>query len=91
MEYLTLTRLSAKSDLINDVAKVLETKKDAQTAVDSVFAAITQAMKNEDTVTIIGFGTFKVSKRPARTAVGYFLILFMISDRNRNPFLATLS
>jgi len=56
-----------KSDLINEVAKVLETKKDAQTAVDSVFSTITQAMKNEDTVTIIGFGTFKVSKRSSRT------------------------
>ena len=55
-----------KSDLINKVAKVLETKKDAQTAVASVFSAITQAMKNEDTVTIVGFGTFKISKRSAR-------------------------
>ena len=55
-----------KSDLINEVAKVVETKKDAQTAVDSVFSAITQAMKNEDTVTIVGFGSFKVSKRSAR-------------------------
>jgi DNA-binding protein HU-beta len=55
-----------KSDLIHEVAKVVETKKDAQTAVDSVFSAITQAMRNEDTVTIVGFGTFKVSKRAAR-------------------------
>lgn len=55
-----------KSDLINEVAKVLNTKSDAQAAVDSVFAAITQALKAEDTVTIIGFGTFKVSKRSAR-------------------------
>lgn len=56
-----------KSDLINEVAKVLETKKDSQTAVDSVFSIITQAMKNADTVTISGFGTFKVSKRASRT------------------------
>ena len=55
-----------KSDLIDEVAKVVKTKKDAQVAVDSIFSAITQAMKNEDTVTIIGFGTFKVSKRSAR-------------------------
>ena len=55
-----------KSDLINEVAKVLETKKDAQTAVDTVFSAITQAMENKDSVTIVGFGTFKVSKRSAR-------------------------
>ena len=55
-----------KSDLVNEVAKIVETKKDAQAAVDSVFSAITQALKNEDTVTIVGFGTFKVSKRSAR-------------------------
>jgi len=56
-----------KSDLINELANVLESKKDAQAAVDSVFSAITQALKNEDTVTIVGFGTFKVSQRSART------------------------
>ena len=56
-----------KSDLINEVAKVLNTKSDAQAAVDSVFAAITQALKAKDTVTIIGFGTFKVGNRAART------------------------
>ncbi len=55
-----------KSDLINEVAKIVGTKKDAQTAVDAVFSEITQAMKNEDAVTIVGFGTFKVSKRSAR-------------------------
>ena len=55
-----------KSDLIDEVAKVVKTKKDAQVAVDSVFSAITQAMNKEDTVTIVGFGTFKVSKRSAR-------------------------
>jgi DNA-binding protein HU-beta len=55
-----------KSDLVNEVAKALNTKKDAQAAVDSVFASITEALKKQDAVTIIGFGTFKVSKRSAR-------------------------
>lgn len=55
-----------KSDLINEVAKVVNTKKEAQEAVDSVFSAIAQALKNQDTVTITGFGTFKVNKRAAR-------------------------
>ncbi|OQX07166.1 MAG: DNA-binding protein [Desulfobacteraceae bacterium IS3] len=55
-----------KGDLINEVAKVLKTKKDAQSAVECVFSAITDALKNEDTVTLIGFGTFKVVKREAR-------------------------
>lgn len=55
-----------KKDLINEVAKVLNTKKDAQAAVDHVFSTITNALKKEDTVTLIGFGTFKVANRKAR-------------------------
>ena len=55
-----------KGDLINEVAKVVDTKKAAQEAVDAVFSSITQALKGGDAVTVIGFGTFKVSKRSAR-------------------------
>ena len=55
-----------KSDLINEVAEVVKSKKDAQAAVETVFSSIAQALKDQDTVTIIGFGTFKVNKRSAR-------------------------
>jgi len=55
-----------KGDLVKEVAKVLNTKKEAQAAVDCVFATITKALKKKDTVTLIGFGTFKVVKRKAR-------------------------
>ncbi len=55
-----------KGDLVNEVAKVVSTKKDAQEAVDAVFSAITQALESGDSVTLIGFGTFKVAKRAAR-------------------------
>jgi DNA-binding protein HU-beta len=55
-----------KADLVNAVAKVVNTKKEAQDAVDAAFSAITEALKKEDAVTIIGFGSFKVSKRSAR-------------------------
>jgi nucleoid DNA-binding protein len=56
-----------KGDLINEVAKVVETKKEAQAAVNCVFSTISKALKKKDTVTLIGFGTFKVGKRKART------------------------
>ena len=56
-----------KADLINEVAKVVSTKKEAQAAVDCVFSSITNALKTKDTVTLIGFGTFKVNERKART------------------------
>jgi DNA-binding protein HU-beta len=34
--------------------------------VDCVFSTITKALKKKDTVTLIGFGIFKVQKRKAR-------------------------
>ena len=55
-----------KGDLINEVANVVSTKKEAQEAVDCVFSSITKAMKTGDTVTLVGFGTFKVVERKAR-------------------------
>lgn len=55
-----------KGDLINEVAKVTSTKKAAQATVDCVFESITKALKKKNTVTLVGFGTFKVSKRKAR-------------------------
>lgn len=55
-----------KGDLVNQVAKVVSTKKEAQAAVDCVINSITKALKKKDTVTLVGFGTFKVDKRKAR-------------------------
>lgn len=55
-----------KTDLVNEVAKVVNTKKEAQAAVDCVFTSITKALKNDDAVTLVGFGTFKAEKRKAR-------------------------
>lgn len=55
-----------KGDLVNEVAKLVDTKKEAQAAVDCVFSAITEALKSSETVQISGFGSFKVSKREAR-------------------------
>lgn len=55
-----------KGDLINEVAKVVNTKKEAQEAVDCIFSTITNALKKKGTVTLVGFGTFKVDKRKAR-------------------------
>jgi len=56
-----------KGDLINEVAKVVGTKKEAQEAVDCVFDSITKTLKKKGQVALAGFGSFKVSKRKART------------------------
>jgi len=55
-----------KGDLVKEVAKVVNTKKEAKAAVDCVFSTITNALKKKDAVTLIGFGTFKVAQRNAR-------------------------
>ena len=55
-----------KGDLINAVAKVVSSKKDAQAAVDAIVSSISKALKKNDSVTLVGFGTFKVDKRKAR-------------------------
>ena len=57
-----------KTELIAAVAKETGlSKKDAGAAVAATFDAITKAMKKEK-VQLIGFGTFEVRKRKARTA-----------------------
>ena len=55
-----------KGGLVSQVAKVVSTKKEAQAAVDCVFSTITKTLKKKDTVTLTGFGTFKVVQRKAR-------------------------
>jgi nucleoid DNA-binding protein len=56
-----------KGDLVNEVAKVVGTKKAAQEAVECLLESITRALKEKETVSIVGFGTFKVSERKARS------------------------
>ena len=55
-----------KGELINEVAEAMSSKKDAQIAVDAVISSITDALKRGDAVTLVGFGTFKVTERKAR-------------------------
>lgn len=57
-----------KQDLIDAIASEASiSKADAAKALNAVTDAVTKALKKNDAVTIIGFGTFKVSKRAART------------------------
>ncbi|MDZ7699875.1 MAG: HU family DNA-binding protein [Deltaproteobacteria bacterium] len=58
-----------KGELVNEVAKVVSSKKEAQAAVDCVLDTITDALKKDEKVTLVGFGTFKVDQRSARTGI----------------------
>ncbi len=56
-----------KTELVDAVAAKSELKKvDAKKAVEAVLDAIKEALVKDDAVQLIGFGTFKVSKRAAR-------------------------
>jgi DNA-binding protein HU-beta len=57
-----------KTELIEAVADNADiSKADAGRAVDAVIASITKALKKGDAVTLVGFGTFQVRERAART------------------------
>lgn len=56
-----------KSDLVEAIAKSADMPKAAAArALDATIETIKKALKKGDTVSLVGFGTFKVGKRAAR-------------------------
>ena len=57
-----------KSELIDSIADTSGlSKADAGRALDGFTSAITKALKNGDSVSLVGFGTFAVKHRAARS------------------------
>jgi len=57
-----------KAELINAVAVSADiSKKEAEAVISATLAAITDALKEGDKVQLVGFGSFEVKKRNART------------------------
>lgn len=57
-----------KTDLINQMAERAEiSKATAGRVIDAITGAVTEALSKGEEVAILGFGTFKVSERAART------------------------
>lgn len=57
-----------KTELIEYIAATADIPKvTAGKALDAVIGAITATLKNEDSVTLVGFGTFSVAQRKARS------------------------
>ena len=57
-----------KNDLVQAVADEANlSKADATRAVDAVLSSVGKALKQGDTVALVGFGTFQVKERAART------------------------
>lgn len=57
-----------KTDLIDAIAAKAEiSKKDAEVALKATIESIEEALKNDEKVVLVGFGTFSVKERAART------------------------
>lgn len=57
-----------KTELIDHIAKTADLSKAASgRALDAIIGAVKTTLKKNGTVTLVGFGTFSVGKRAART------------------------
>lgn len=57
-----------KTELIDHIAKTADMSKAAPArALDALIGAVKTTLKKNGTVTLVGFGTFSVGKRAART------------------------
>ena len=57
-----------KTELIDQIAKKAKlSKSDSEKALKAITETIGQTLKKGDKVSLIGFGTFEVSKRSAKT------------------------
>ena len=57
-----------KSELIEKMAQSADmTKADAERALNSLVSTVTEELANGGDVSLVGFGTFKVNERAART------------------------
>ena len=57
-----------KSELIDAIAASADiSKADAGRALDATLEAVTGALKKGDSVSLVGFGTFAIKERAART------------------------
>ncbi len=56
-----------KSELVREMAEATNlTIKSTEAALDALINSITQVLSQEDKLTLVGFGTFEISKRAAR-------------------------
>lgn len=57
-----------KGEFVSAVAEAAEmTKADAERAVEALFQVVKTALNSGDSISLVGFGTFSVRKRAART------------------------
>lgn len=71
MQFLLLNNIGGqkmnKADLITKISEQGYKKSDAEKIINTVINSITDALKNDEKVTLMGFGTFEVKNRAERT------------------------
>ena len=55
-----------KNNLIDRVSEVLNSKKEARAVIDCIIKTITQTLSENESVTLVGFDTFKTVSRKAK-------------------------
>ena len=59
-----------KAELVTAIANKTDlTKKNSEAALAAVLKSITEALENGERVVLVGFGTFEVRARAARTGI----------------------
>ena len=59
-----------KTELIEEIAKSADiTKASATRALDAMIEAVTSTLQKNESVTLVGFGTFSVGERAARSGL----------------------
>ena len=59
-----------KDGLVSAISEKTElSKKDVETVLTTFEEVVTKALRNDEKVTLTGFGTFRVSKRKERTGI----------------------
>jgi DNA-binding protein HU-beta len=57
-----------KAELVDQIAQAAEISKSAaERAVDALVVCVKTSLRKDETVTLVGFGTFYAGKRSART------------------------
>ena len=75
-----------KSNIVEKIAEEAGiSKAAADRALKSLLDSVTQALKKGDRVSLVGFGTFSVSKRAARTGRNPKRVRLSRSRRARRP------
>ena len=75
-----------KAELIDAIAKDTNlSKKDVDTVLKSFFEVVTNELKNDGKVQMIGFGTFEVGERAAREGRNPQTGETMVIEASKNP------